>query len=116
MTAFGADPPDTLTLADGEKLTGKFVRATGGNVSFHSDVVGDVSVPWGKVKEMTISGRFAVIPKGFQFKRGEKDGNKVPDGHPQRSGSKIQVTPMPGAADADLGGRHDRLRGLRERI
>ncbi len=96
LTVFGADPPDTLTLADGEKLTGKFVRATGGNVSFHSDVVGDVSVPWGKVKEMTISGRFAVIPKGFQFKRGEKDGNKVPVGTLSVADSKIQVTPMPG--------------------
>lgn len=96
MTVFGADPPDTLTLADGEKLTGKFVRATGGSVAFHSDAVGDVTVPWGKVKEMTVSGRFAVIPKGFQFKRGEKEDNKIPVGTLSVADSKIQVTPMPG--------------------
>lgn len=96
LTAFGADPPDSLTLSDGEKLTGKFVRSSGGSVSFHSDAVGDVTVPWGKVKEMTVSGRFAVIPKGFLFRRGEKDGAKVPVGTLSVADSKIQVTPMPG--------------------
>lgn len=93
--AFAADPPDSLTLADGEKLTGKFVRAAGGSVVFHSDVLGDVTVPWAKVKELSASGRFAVIPKGFLFHRHEKDG-RIPIGTLSIADQKIQVTPMPG--------------------
>jgi hypothetical protein len=95
LTAFAADPPDSLTLADGEKLTGKFVRATGASILFHSDVAGDVTVPWAKVKELTASGRFAIIPKGFQFKRNEKDG-QIPQGTISVADQKIQVIPMPG--------------------
>jgi hypothetical protein len=95
LTAFAADPPDTLTLADGEKLTGKFVRATGASLVFHSDVAGNITIPWAKVKELTTSGRFAVIPKGFQFKRHEKDG-QIPQGTLSMADQKIQVTPMPG--------------------
>ncbi len=97
VAAFGADPPDSLTLADGEKLTGKLVRATGGSVVFHSDVVGDVTVPWAKVKELTTSGRYAVIPKGFQFKRHEKDG-QIPQGTLSVADQKIQVTAAAGQA------------------
>lgn len=95
--AFAADPPDTLTLTDGEKLSGKFVRATGGSVAFHSDVAGDVSVPWGKIQEMTVAGRFAVIPKGFQFLRHEKTASNVPVGTLALAGKNLQITPMPGA-------------------
>ncbi len=95
LTALAADPPDSLTLTDGEKLTGKFVRAAGGSVVFHSDVVGDVTVPWAKVKELTASGRFAVIPKGFRFHRHETDG-RIPIGTLSVADQKIQVTPMPG--------------------
>jgi putative salt-induced outer membrane protein YdiY len=96
-TAFAADPPDTLTLTDGEKLSGKFVRATGGSVAFHSDVAGDINVPWTKIQEMTVSGRFAVITKGFQFKRHQKDSGQVPIGTLALADKNLQITPMPGA-------------------
>lgn len=97
VCAFAADPPDSLTLTDGEKLTGKFVRATGGSVVFHSDIAGDVTVPWAKVKELTSARRFAVIPKGFQFKRHEHDG-QIPKGTLSVTDSKISVTPAAGQA------------------
>ncbi len=92
FTAFAADPPDSLTLADGEKLSGKLVRATGGSVTFHSESLGDLTVPWAKVKELTSSRKFAVIPKGFMFKRHEKDG-QIPVGTISVADQKIQVTP-----------------------
>jgi hypothetical protein len=95
LAAFGADPPDSLTLMDGEKLTGKFVRATGGSLVFHSETAGDVTVPWAKVQTLTVSGRFAVIPKGFQFKRHEKDG-QIPRGTISVADKKIQVTSAAG--------------------
>jgi hypothetical protein len=36
--------PDTLILADGEKLIGHLVRSTGSTVRFKSDVLGEVSI------------------------------------------------------------------------
>lgn len=98
LTAFAADPPDSLTLTDGEKLTGKLVRATGASLTFHSDAVGDVTVPWAKVKELSSVRKFAVIPKGFVFKRheGEKD-SLVPVGTISVADQKIAVSPGGGA-------------------
>ncbi len=75
--AHAADPPDTVTLADGEKLMGKLVKATGAAVTFHSDSAGDVTIPWDKIKELTSSRRFAVIPKGLpvQTQRERREGS-----------------------------------------
>jgi hypothetical protein len=88
-------------LTDGEKLSGKFVRATGGSLTFHSELAGDVSLPWDKVATLTASGRFAVIPKGFQFKRHEKDGT-IPRGTLTVADKKIQVTAAAGQAPQSL--------------
>ncbi len=90
--AHAADPPDTVTLADGERLSGKLVRATGAAVTFHSDSAGDVTIPWAKIKELTASRRFAVIPKGLQFKRKETD-REIPRGTLAFTDGKIQITP-----------------------
>jgi hypothetical protein len=87
-----ADPPDTLTLTDGEKLIGKMVKATGDEVTFHSDSAGDVTISWAKIKELTSSRRFAVIPKGLQFKRKETDG-KIPRGTLALTDGKLQIAP-----------------------
>jgi hypothetical protein len=105
--AHAADPPDAMTLADGEKLIGKVVRATGAGVTFHSDSAGDVTVPWAKIKELTTARRFAVIPKGVQFKRKESE-SKIPRGTLVFTDGKIQVTPGAGQpaqtlATADTG-------------
>jgi len=97
LAVWAADPPDTLTLTDGERLTGKLVRVVGTSVTFHSDAVGDVTVDWSKVKELTTSGKFAVIPKGFAFKRNETDG-RIPVGSVSVTDQKIQVSPGNGAA------------------
>jgi hypothetical protein len=89
---YAADPPDTLTLTDGETLVGKLLRATGAAVTFHSDLAGDVTIPWAKIKGLTASRRFAVIPKGVIFKRKESDG-KIPRGTLALADGKIQITP-----------------------
>ena len=102
-----ADPPDTLTLTDGEKLSGKLVKATGAAVTFHSDSAGDVTIPWAKIKELTSSRRFAVIPKGIIFKRKESDA-KIPRGVLTFTDGKIQIIsaagqPLQSVATADTG-------------
>jgi len=93
--AHAADPPDTVTLTDGEKLMGKLVQATGASITFHSDSAGDVTIPWAKIKELTSSRHFAVIPKGVIFKREESDA-KIPRGVLAFADGKIQITSTPG--------------------
>lgn len=68
---FAADDkpqPDTIIFTNGDQLTGKFVNEIGGKVTFHSDVVGDISVEWDKIKELHTAQKLAVIDKGTQFK------------------------------------------------
>lgn len=53
--------PDVLVLTNGDTLHGKFVNEIGGKVTFHSDPLGDLSVPWDKIKELHTSERLAVL-------------------------------------------------------
>ena len=55
--------PDVLIFTNGDQLTGKLVQATGGTVTFHSDMAGDISVPFEKVKELRSAGSFALLQK-----------------------------------------------------
>ncbi len=55
--------PDRIVFANGDQLTGKFVRGVGDSVLFHSDMAGDITVPLAKIKELTVSGSFAVLRK-----------------------------------------------------
>ncbi len=68
LAAVSQDPapkpsPDVLIFTNGDKLTGKLIHAIGGVIDFHSDVVGDVSVPLEKVKQLDSSGSFALLQK-----------------------------------------------------
>src|SRR5271165_3799126 len=60
---------DVLLLNDGEKLIGHLIRSTGGSVRFKSDILGEVSVDWGKIKELHSAGKFAVITKDTKIGR-----------------------------------------------
>ncbi len=59
-------PPqqDVLVFANGDRLTGKLLRGVKDSVVFHSDVLGDVTVPLAKIKDLQSSGSFAVLRKG----------------------------------------------------
>ena len=75
-----SDPaPDVLVLSNGDTLHGKVVNEVGGKVNFHSDPLGDVSVPWEKVKELHSAQKFAVLDKTVKL-RGKKDSKKIPVG------------------------------------
>ncbi len=58
-----APDKDVLVFANGDRLSGKLLRGVKGSLTFHSDVLGDVTVPLDKVKEMQTSGTFAVLQK-----------------------------------------------------
>jgi hypothetical protein len=56
-----AGPPDLIVFTNGDQLSGKFLREVGGAVFFHSDIVGDVSVKWDKIKELRSSAKVVVL-------------------------------------------------------
>lgn len=58
--------PDTLVLSDGNTLHGKLVKEVGGTVTFHTGSLGDLDVPWAKVKELHTGENFAVLNKNLR--------------------------------------------------
>ena len=62
-SAHNAAKPDTITFNNGDQLTGKLVKVVGGVVTFHSEILGDVTVPIAKVKAMHADEAFAVVQK-----------------------------------------------------
>ncbi len=63
-------PPDVLEFTNGDKLTGKLTRAADGHVLFHSDMAGDLSIPFSKVKSLRTGSEFVALRAGKpgQFK------------------------------------------------
>ena len=57
-------PPDVLEFTNGDKLTGKLLNASGGNVVFHSDMAGDLTVPFSKVKQLHSGSEFVALRAG----------------------------------------------------
>jgi hypothetical protein len=56
-----APPPDVVVFTNGDQLSGTFERAVGGNITFHSDILGDVTIPWSKVKTLRTHSKLAVL-------------------------------------------------------
>lgn len=83
--------PDVLVLANGDTLHGKLVNSIGGNVTFHSDMVGDLTVGWDKIKELHSSQKFAIIPKGVEL-QGKKKASQVPVGTVDVADKAVTVT------------------------
>jgi hypothetical protein len=62
------DDVDVLVLSNGDTLHGKLVNAIADKVTFHTDPLGDVTVDWGKVRELHSSQKFAVLEKNAKVK------------------------------------------------
>jgi hypothetical protein len=89
--------PDTLVLSDGESLIGHFVRSTGATVTFKSDVLGELSIPWAKIKELHSAQRYAVVEKNVKLSR-RADVSGVPKGAISMADDKtLALQPGPGA-------------------
>jgi hypothetical protein len=89
--------PDTIVLINGDKLAGTFVRSTGAAVTFKSDVLGDLTIDWSKVKELESTTKVAVIRKGVKFRRKQTPVN-IPIGTLGMQDQKLQITAAPGAS------------------
>jgi len=97
QTPAAAKPePDVLIFTDGEKLIGQLKSAKGKSVTFKSDMAGEVTVDWSKVKELHTSRPFAVIGKNVKIVR-HGDVSAVPQGSLAMSDQKIAVQPASGA-------------------
>ncbi len=90
-------PPDLLVLNDDEKLVGHFIRSSGGDVRFKSDMLGEVTVPWSKVKELRAGGPYTVVGKDIKLGR-HSDTSKLPKGSLEATDKQITVTGARGAA------------------
>ncbi len=71
--------PDTLVLSDGDTLHGTLVSEVSGTITFHSDSLGDVKVPWDKIKELHATEDFAVLRANIKV-RSRKAVTKLPVG------------------------------------
>ncbi|HZZ38065.1 MAG TPA: DUF481 domain-containing protein [Acidobacteriaceae bacterium] len=92
---------DTITFTNGDRLTGTLVRAVGNEVVFHSEVVGDITVKWDKIRELQTGSRLAVLPKSvFLHHRHLPAG--IPQGTLSVTDQLIAVHPENGATIAPI--------------
>jgi hypothetical protein len=82
---------DVLLFADGERLTGHFVKSSGSSLTFKSDALGEITVDWSKVKELQSSAKVAVIPKGLRL-RHRKDAGTVAQGTLSVQDQQVRLT------------------------
>jgi hypothetical protein len=84
--------PDVLIFSNGEKLIGHLVRASGANVVFKSDMVGEITVAWSKVNELHAAQPFAVVPKNVRLNRREAAA-QIKQGPVSVAGPNLTVAP-----------------------
>jgi hypothetical protein len=93
--------PDILVLSNGDTLHGKLVNSSDGKVTFHSDVLGDISIGWDKIKELHTSGSYAVVDKSVKV-RSKKNAVTIPTGQLEVTNKAIAVRPEKAAAPAPI--------------
>ena len=99
---------DVLVFTNGDSLKGKFLHAVGGKLVFQSNMLGKISVPWSKVKELHTASQLAVLPGSVAVRRGKVRG-KVPVGTLSLANNTITVhTPGP-APDVNIPVKHARF-------
>jgi Protein of unknown function, DUF481 len=99
--AAAAPAPDVLVFTNGDQLTGKLLREVGGSVTFHSDMAGDVTVTWDKIKSIKTAQQFAVIQQGQHVTRKTADAD-VAQGDVQVEDNQVKVTPGTAGATKDI--------------
>ena len=75
LSQAAAPTADVLVLANGDQLTGKLLGEANGTVTFHSDMAGDLSFTWDKIKSIRTGQKFAVIEQGQHISRKTPDSN-----------------------------------------
>ncbi len=82
--------PDVLVFTNGDQLTGKLIRADSGSVVFKSDMAGELTIPFAKIKELRSSASFSMLKKGPPSKT-----NLVGQGQVNVADNSVTVTAVP---------------------
>lgn len=99
--AAAAPGSDVIVFTNGDQLTGKLLEAVDGKVTFHSDVVGDISVKWNAIQSLHTAQHFAVIQQGQKVTR-KTSNSDVPQGTIAVEHQQIEVTAGTGAAPKEI--------------
>jgi hypothetical protein len=99
--AAAAAAPDVIFFTNGDQLTGKLLREVSGSVTFHSDIAGDVTVTWDKIKSIRSSQQFAVIQQGQHVTRKTPDAD-VAHGSVQIQDDQVKVTTAPSGTTKEI--------------
>ena len=89
-------PEDVLIFTNGDQLSGTLLRSANGNVVFKSDMAGEITVPFARVRELRTQGDFAVLKHHDPV----AVSRKVQPGKLVVSGSAVTVTTKDGATEA----------------
>jgi Protein of unknown function, DUF481 len=87
--------PDVIVFTNGDQLTGKLLREVNGSVTFHSDIAGDVTVTWDKIKSIHSGQQFAVVEQGQHVTR-KTDNATIAHGAIQVEDNEVKVAPTGG--------------------
>ena len=94
--------PDTVTFTNGDQLSGRLLRIVAGTLTFHSDIVGDVTAPLAKVRTLHSAQPFAVVTKTLidnpEHLRRRLLGQKVPLGALEFRDTVLEVSQLAPAA------------------
>jgi hypothetical protein len=96
-----APDPDVLILSNGDTLHGKFVSAIQDKVTFHSDVLGDLSLSWDKIKELHTSEKFAMMDKNVKL-HGRKSTGPIPTGALSMENQAVTLQPSDAPAPPSI--------------
>ncbi len=84
--------PDVLVLVNGDTLHGKFVRSVSNKVTFHTDALGNITVPWKKIRELHTVGSYAVLKSKTEMHSKMRQG-AVPAGTLDMTNQTITLQP-----------------------
>ena len=105
LPAHAQAPPapaaDVIVFTNGDQLTGKLLREAAGSVTFHSDIAGDVTVTWDKIKSIQSSQQFAIIQQGQHITRKTPDADVV-QGAVKVEDDQVKVAAAAGGATKDI--------------
>jgi hypothetical protein len=82
---------EELSLKNGDKLTGQLLNSTGTEIKFKTEMAGEVTVPWGNIKELKSKREFAVLPRDIENSRNSA---LVPQGQIKIGEKDIVVSPV----------------------
>ena len=93
--------PDVIVLSNGDILHGKFVKEIAGAVTFHSEPLGDVTIPWEHIKELHASEHLGVLEKNVKL-RGKRSLGQIPSGSLDVTNQAITIHPETGPTPAPV--------------